>query len=147
MVMMKRLMLVGVLTAMLAPVAHADEKDKDKPAARMVWNVEVTLDGGKGDDGSVTLVMALADDHCSEADAWRGDTRYSVKVCDDSRPGEGAPVMVFDVRREKHSKSGATQQAFKVMARLASGKKAVLGKLSYADGAGLEVSAQITPQP
>jgi hypothetical protein len=149
--MRKSMMLVavGALAAATTTAVRADEKkDKDKDSPASAWIVELDFGetpSGKSGDAHVLVAVPLVEHGCSEASAWHGAVNYHVRVCEDDR---GGGVVSFEADRDERrgDKGPIEQQRFKGEVRLATGKKALVGRLTHPDGAATLVSMTVTEQ-
>ena len=90
---------------------------------------------------AMTLTLTLAGDRgCSSVQVRREHVRYDVQVCREGGDAS-APVLAYAIERSESSPRGHSLAKFRVTNRMAPGKRAVIGRVAHADGAGTHVTA------
>jgi hypothetical protein len=123
---MKRLLGLCLFLA-AGPAARADEPS-------LVVDVDVA---------GLSLTLPLAGEHaCASAQTVRGAIDYEVKVCREG--GEpAAPVLSFEVGRDQKVGDAVQRERFRATTRVAAGKRAVIARVSAADGSKTEITAGV----
>jgi hypothetical protein len=129
---------VGAALLVASPVAWAQPAP---PSLGVDLDIAEQVRGGGRE--SVLLTMTLAGDRgCSSVQVRREHVRYDVQVCREGGDA-GAPVLSFAIERSESSPRGHSQAKFRVTSRMAPGKRAVIGRVAHADGAGTHVTAVV----
>jgi hypothetical protein len=132
---------LAALTAVLllgAPLAHAQPAP---PSIAVDLDIAEQVPGGGRE--SVTLTLTLAGDRgCSSVQVRREPVKYDVQICRDGGDAN-APVLSFAIERSETSPRGQRLAKFRVTSRMAPGKRAVIGRVAHADGAGTYVTATV----
>lgn len=131
--MTKKTITPAVLLAAL--IASPAVVRADAPPAPIAVEVEIT-DGAAKNPTHVVVTLTLVDEGtCAEASSDNGSLDYHLKVCRDR-----GDVLGFDVRRTERAKGVHVTRHVRASARLAAGKRAVIGKLA-AGSDSIEIAA------
>jgi hypothetical protein len=133
-----RLVALGAVLLLGVPLAHAQPAP---PSLTVELDIAEQVRGGGRE--SLTLTLALAGDRgCSSVQVRREPVKYDVQVCRDGGDAN-APVLSFAIERSESSPRGHRLAKFRVTSRMAPGKRAVIGRVAHADGAGTYVTATV----
>jgi hypothetical protein len=136
---MRRRGLLAALGAVVLLGAPAARAQPAPPSLAVDLDIAEQVRGGSRE--SLTLTLTLAGDRgCSSVQLRREHVRYDVQVCREGGDA-GAPVLAFAIERSESSPRGHSLAKFRVTNRMAPGKRAVIGRVAHADGAGTYVAA------
>ncbi len=131
---MRKLLAVVPIVVLLFAADTARADDKRPPDSAWLVDLELAPEG-------LTLSLPVVSTSCAEAHSWRDGSGYQVKICDQGRDGQ-TPTFIIEVQRTVKDKGTLKLRA---AARLAPGKKVLLGRLAGPEGA-VRVNASVTAQ-
>jgi hypothetical protein len=138
-----KLITPALFLAAVASLAPATALADDKAANDAVTVDVDVVDTARKQARTVTFSLGLAEQGtCAEASSDDGTTDYVLKVCR-GRGDASAPTLELDLSRRARGKSGESTGRVRVSAKLAAGKRAVIGKLAAGDDA-IEIAATVT---
>ena len=134
----------GLLAALAAGLLLGTAPAHAQPAPpSLAVDLDIAEQVRGGGRETLTLTLTLAGDRgCSSVQVRREPVRYDVQVCREGGDAS-APVLSFAIERTEISPRGHSQAKFRVTSRMAPGKRAVIGRVAHADGAGTYVTATV----
>jgi hypothetical protein len=134
----------ALFLAAIASLAPAAAFADDKAPANDAVTVDVDVaDTARKQARTVTFTLGLAEQgSCAEASSDDGTTDYVLKVCR-GRGDASAPTLELDLSRRDRGKNSESTGRVRVSAKLAAGKRVVIGKLA-AGGDAIEIAATVT---
>jgi hypothetical protein len=130
----------AALAALLLPAAARAET----PPAPLTVELELADKAPERAADTLALTLALDDRHCSSVSSSRSNLSYKIDVC---REGGSAdtPILHVTVERNEHRERTVetSVQKLKVTARVAPGRRVILGRLTHGDGAQTELAARL----